>query len=82
VDDPRRAGADQMVLRFTADDIVMELHQWPEDWRSASMEEFAIMLLDAAPPRRPKKSEGPQRCHEDHVHLPNGGRADSVAPAP
>jgi hypothetical protein len=72
-----RSGDDQMVLRFSADDVIMELHRWPEDWQSASMEEFAVMLLDATPPRRPKKGEGPQRRHEDRVNLTQEGQADA-----
>jgi len=63
-----RAGDEQMVLRFTADDIIVELSHWPANWQSASMEDFAIMLLDANPPRRRKKGEGPQRRYDDHFH--------------
>lgn len=63
-----RAGDEQMVLRFTADDIIVELPHWPANWQSASMEEFAIMLLDANPPRRRKRGEGPQRRYDDHFH--------------
>lgn len=77
-----RSGADQMVLRFTAGDIVMELHRWPDDWQSASVERFAVMLLDATPPRRLARGKGPQRRHEDHVHLADSGPADAAAPTP
>ena len=62
-----REGGDQVVLRFTADDIVVELRQWPRDWRDASVERFALMLLDANPPRRLPKGRGPQRRHEDRA---------------
>ena len=72
-----RAGADQMVLRFTADDIIVELSHWPANWQSASMEDFAIMLLDANPPRRRKKGEGPQRRYDDHFHPGDQGSADA-----
>lgn len=58
-------GQPQTVLRFTADDIVVELRRWPAQWRTASMEEFALMLLDADPPRRPDKGRSPQRRRED-----------------
>jgi hypothetical protein len=60
-----RGGEPEMVLRFTADDVVVELARWPEDWRSASIAEFAMMLLDANPPRRLPKGKGPQRRRED-----------------
>ena len=60
-------GAPQMVLRFTADDLVVELSQWPEDWRDLSATEYAMLLLDANPPRRRKPGEGPQRRHDDHA---------------
>lgn len=62
-----KEGAHQMVLRFTADDIVVELPEWPENWQSATPADFAMMLLDANPPRRRKKGEGPQRRREDRV---------------
>ena len=64
-----RGGEPEMVLRFTADDIVVELAKWPEGWRDASVEEFALMLLDANPPRRLPKGKGPQRRHEDRVDM-------------
>lgn len=64
-----KEGAHQMVLRFTADDIVVELPEWPENWQSATPAEFALMLLDANPPRRRKKGEGPQRRREDRVSV-------------
>jgi hypothetical protein len=60
-----RDGEHEVVLRFTADDIVVELTRWPKNWRSASVEEFAMMLLDANPPRRLPKGRGPQRRRED-----------------
>ncbi len=59
-----RSGDEQMVLRFTAGDIVVELGRWPVDWRTASVEEYALMLLDADPPRRRHKV-GPQRRRDD-----------------
>ncbi|MFL5605946.1 MAG: hypothetical protein ACJ8AD_05835 [Gemmatimonadaceae bacterium] len=60
-----KAGNPEMVLRFTAGDIVVELPKWPEDWRTATVKEFAMMLLDANPPRRRAKGEGPQRRRDD-----------------
>jgi hypothetical protein len=71
-----RDGADQMVLRFTVDDIIVELPDWPANWQSASVEDFALMLLDANPPRRRRKGEGPQRRYDDHVHTGDHGPAD------
>jgi hypothetical protein len=70
-----RGGEPEVVLRFTADDIVVELPEWPEDWRSATVEEYALMLLDANPPRRLPKGKGPQRRHEDRVDLTDRGDA-------
>jgi hypothetical protein len=64
-----RPGEPRVVLRFTADDIVVELPAWPENWRDASVEEFAVMLLDASPPRRLPKGKGPQRRHDDRVDV-------------
>jgi hypothetical protein len=64
-----KAGDDRMVLRFTADDIVVELSRWPADWQTASVEQFGLMLLDANPPRRRPKGQGPQRRHDDRVTL-------------
>lgn len=61
----RPEGGRQVVLRFTTDDIVVDLPTWPDSWREASMEEFALMLLDANPPRRPGKGALPQRRRED-----------------
>lgn len=72
-----RAGADQMVLRFTTEDIVVELARWPDDWQTATVEQFGLMLLDANPPRRRPKGEGPQRRSDDRVTLD-----DRVPPRP
>ncbi|HUQ45397.1 MAG TPA: hypothetical protein VM033_02025 [Gemmatimonadaceae bacterium] len=69
-----RGGEPEMVLRFTADDIVVELAKWPETWREASVEEFALMLLDANPPRRLPKGKGPQRRQDDRVDMSNPAR--------
>ena len=69
-----RAGGEQLVLRFTAEDIVVEMSHWPENWQSATVEQFGLMLLDANPPRRRAKGEGPQRRRDDRVTL------DDVAP--
>lgn len=60
-----KAGNPEKVLRFTAGDIVVELPTWPDDWRTATVKEFALMLLDANPPRRRAKGEGPQRRRDD-----------------
>ena len=60
-----RDGEHQVVLRFTADDIIVELTKWPNDWQSASVEEFAMLLLDANPPRRLPAGRGPQRRRDD-----------------
>ena len=60
-----REGGAQKVLRFTAGDIVVEMREWPHNWRDLSVIEYAVLLLDAEPPRRRKKGEGPQRRRDD-----------------
>ena len=55
----------QMVLRLTRDDIVVELTDWPENWRNLSVTAFALLLLDANPPRQQAHGAGPQRRHAD-----------------
>jgi hypothetical protein len=60
-----REGKPQTVLRFTAEDIVVELEKWPEDWRTATVKGYALMLLDANPPRLRPRGEGPQRRRDD-----------------
>lgn len=72
-----RAGDEQVVLRFTTEDIVVELSRWPENWQSSTMEQFALMLLDANPPRRRQKGEGPQRRRDDRVMLDDRGPSPS-----
>jgi hypothetical protein len=64
-----RGGEPEMVLRFTADDVVVELPRWPEDWQNYSTEQFAMLLLDANPPRRLPKGKGPQRRRDDRVDM-------------
>lgn len=39
------------VLRFTSDDIVLELADWPENWLEVSDEELAALARRANPPR-------------------------------
>jgi hypothetical protein len=62
-----REGDTQKVLRFTAGDIVVELKEWPDHWRDLGVIEYAVLLLDAEPPRRRPKGHGPQRRHEDRA---------------
>jgi hypothetical protein len=57
-------GSPRRVLRFTAEDIVVDLEQWPRDWQESSRTDFALMLLDANLPRR-RGSNGPQRRRTD-----------------
>ena len=65
-----KIGEQQAVLRFTAGDIVVELKRWPENWRDLSVIEYAVLLLDAEPPRRRGKGQGPQRRRDDREDLP------------
>jgi hypothetical protein len=62
-----REGAAQKVLRFSAGDIVVELLEWPHNWRDLSVIEYAVLLLDAEPPRRREKGDGPQRRSDDRA---------------
>ena len=58
-------GSREVVLRFTSGDATVDLARWPENWRTASLEDYALMLLDAEPPRRPDRGTMPQRRRED-----------------
>ena len=57
----------QMVLRFSGDDVIVELTEWPEDWRDLTVDEYALLLLDANPPRQRARGVGPQRRHADRA---------------
>ena len=59
-----RVGGQQRVLRYTADDIVVEIEEWPHAWADLSAEQHALLLLDANPPRR-VGTTGPQRRRAD-----------------
>lgn len=58
-------GQQQKVLRFTADGVILELLPLPDGWERSSVREYAIMMLDAEPPRRLAKGKGPQRRGDD-----------------
>lgn len=61
-------GNTEIVLRFTAADVVVDLPDWPRDWRKATVEQYGLMLLDANPPRRPGPGEqAPRRRLEDRA---------------
>lgn len=61
----RKDQSSEVVLRFTAGDSVVDLRVWPPNWKDLSREEYAMLLLDAEPPRRMGKGERPQRRRED-----------------
>lgn len=61
----RKDRSSEIVLRFTAGDSVVDLKEWPENWKELTREEYAMLLLDAEPPRRMGKGELPQRRRED-----------------
>lgn len=75
-----RGGEPEKVLRFTTDDIVVELAKWPQDWRDCSVEDFAMLLLDANPPRRLPRGKGPQRRRDDRVDMDDVGSRAEAAP--
>ena len=76
-----RDKATKKVLRFTAGDIVVELLVWPEGWEDLSVIEYAVLLLDAEPPRRRPKGQGPQRRLDDRVDA-SGKAISPKAPSP
>lgn len=58
-------GTPIAVLRFTSGDVIAELPSFPSDWRTATVKDFALMLLDADPPLRRRTGAGPQRRRDD-----------------
>jgi hypothetical protein len=58
-------GGAEIVLRFTSGDSVLDVKDWPKDWKDLSRDELALLLLDAAPPRRLPAAEMPQRRQDD-----------------
>jgi hypothetical protein len=61
----RKDGGTEIVLRFTAGDSVVDLKDWPDDWKTQTRDEYALLLLDAEPPRRLGPGEHPGRRRED-----------------
>ena len=61
----RKNKTTETVLRFTAGDSVVDLKEFPDDWKELTREQYALLLLDAEPPRRMGKGELPQRRRED-----------------
>ena len=61
----RKDQSSEVVLRFTAGDSVVDLKVWPRNWKELTREDYAMLLLDAEPPRRMGKGERPQRRRED-----------------
>jgi hypothetical protein len=57
-------GDTMTVLRFTADDVVIDLLEWPPDWKDYTATQYAMLMLDASPPRR-LGATGPQRRRDD-----------------
>jgi hypothetical protein len=57
-------GGTMTVLRFTADDVVTDLVAWPPDWKDYTATQYAMLMLDASPPRR-IGATGPQRRRDD-----------------
>ena len=56
----------EVVLRFTSGDSVVDLKDWPPNWKELSREDFAVLLLDATPPRGIATThEQPQRRRDD-----------------
>ena len=64
-ENPTDNGSAEIVLRFTSGDSVVDLTDWPKDWKDRTSEEFALLLLDAVPPRRMITDDQPQRRLDD-----------------
>jgi len=62
---PTKDGGMEIVLRFTAGDAVVDLRDWPENWKSLVRDDYALLLLDAEPPRRLDRKERMQRRKDD-----------------
>lgn len=58
-------GSTEVVLRFTSGDSVVDVKNWPENWKDLTREEYGVLLLEAQPPRQLGPSERPQRRRED-----------------
>lgn len=61
----RPDGTSQAVLRFTGGDNVVDLTEWPQNWAALTRVEYALLLLEADPPRRGAPADLPQRRRED-----------------
>jgi hypothetical protein len=59
-------GGSNAMLRFTSDDLVIDLTEWPADWKDYTATQYAMLILDASPPRR-LGAAGPQRRHDDRL---------------
>ena len=43
----RPDGTSEVVLRFTAGRTVLDLRDWPQDWKELSRDAYALLILDA-----------------------------------
>lgn len=62
---PGAHGGSESVLRFTSGDSVVDLRDWPANWQSMSRDDYALLILDAEPPRRIDATERLQRRRDD-----------------
>ena len=60
-----RSGGHSKVLRFASGDLIIELTNWPPNWRTSSIDDLALMLLEGQPPRRNAAMGQPQRRWDD-----------------
>ncbi|MEX2153821.1 MAG: hypothetical protein WD825_10825 [Gemmatimonadaceae bacterium] len=58
-------GGTEIVLRFTSGDSVVDLRDWPKNWKELARGDYALLLLEAEPPRRLGPGEQPQRRRDD-----------------
>lgn len=60
-----RKGVHTTVLRLTSGDLIVELAEWPANWRTATIEEYAMMLLEGHAPRPQLPTGQPGRRWDD-----------------
>lgn len=54
----RPDGASEVVLRFTAGRTVLDLRDWPQNWKQLSRDAYALLILDAEPPELDESAPG------------------------
>jgi hypothetical protein len=50
-----RDGHSETVLRFSGGNLVVDLEEWPSNWKSLNRDDYARLLLDANPVRNERR---------------------------